>query len=304
MRRLTSALPSKITRSVRAWSWTTLVVQILIVVTGGAVRLTASGLGCPTWPLCTEDSLVSTPEMGIHGLIEFGNRLLTFVLVAVAVVTFALVSRLRRSRPEIFWLALVIGLGIPAQAVIGGISVLTQLNPYVVGFHFVVSAVMIVLSTILVARTYVVAVEPIPAARRSKLLFRGALLVATLQTLTVLLGILVTGSGPHAGDAEAPRNGLNSELWQHLHSVPAYAAVFSAFALGVIAWRMHRRDVVRVVIALLIVNVIQVAVGLAQANLGLPVLLVGLHMFLACLVISATTWLVLTARTAVTDQSR
>ena len=304
MRRLTSALPSKITRSVRAWSWTTLVVQILIVVTGGAVRLTASGLGCPTWPLCTEDSLVSTPEMGIHGLIEFGNRLLTFVLVAVAVVTFALVSRLRRSRPEIFWLALVIGLGIPAQAVIGGISVLTQLNPYVVGFHFVVSAVMIVLSTILVARTYVVAVEPVPGARRSKLLFRGALLVATLQTLTVLLGILVTGSGPHAGDAEAPRNGLNSELWQHLHSVPAYAAVVSAFALGVIAWRMHRRDVARVVIALLIVNVTQVAVGLAQANLGLPVLLVGLHMFLACLVISATTWLVLTARTAVTDQSR
>ncbi len=304
MRRLTSALPSKITRSVRAWSWTTLVVQVLIVVTGGAVRLTASGLGCPTWPLCTEDSLVSTPEMGIHGLIEFGNRLLTFVLVAVAVVTFALVSRLRRSRPEIFWLALVIGLGIPAQAVIGGISVLTQLNPYVVGFHFVVSAVMIVLSTILVARTYVVAVEPIPNAQRSTLLYRGAWVVAFLQTLTVLLGILVTGSGPHAGDAEAPRNGLNSELWQHLHSVPAYAAVVAAFGLGVLAWRMRRRDVVRVVIALLIVNVIQVAVGLAQANLGLPVLLVGLHMFLACLVISATAWLVLTARTAVADQSR
>ena len=304
MRRLTSALPSKITRSVRAWSWTTLVVQILIVVTGGAVRLTASGLGCPTWPLCTEDSLVSTPEMGIHGLIEFGNRLLTFVLVAVAVVTFALVSRLRRSRPEIFWLALVIGLGIPAQAVIGGISVLTQLNPYVVGLHFVVSGIMIVLATVLVARTYVVNVEPVPNAQRSTLLYRGAVLVACLQTLTVLLGILVTGSGPHAGDAEAPRNGLNSELWQHLHSVPAYAAVVAALALGVLAWRMRRRDVVRVVTALLAVNVLQVVVGLAQANLGLPPILVGLHMFLACLVISATAWLVLTARTAVADLSR
>ena len=304
MRRLTSALPSKITRSIRAWSWTTLVVQILIVVTGGAVRLTASGLGCPTWPLCTEDSLVSTPEMGIHGLIEFGNRLLTFVLVAVAVVTFVLVARLRRSRPEIFWLALVIGLGIPAQAVIGGISVLTQLNPYVVGLHFVVSGIMIVLATVLVARTYVVNVEPVPNAQRSRLLYRGAMLVACLQTLTVLLGILVTGSGPHAGDALAPRNGLNSELWQHLHSVPAYAAVVAALALGVLAWRMRRRDVVRVVAALLAVNVLQVVVGLAQANLGLPPLLVGLHMFLACLVISATAWLVLTARTAVADQSR
>ena len=136
--------PTTVDRKVRIAAWTTFVVQILIVVTGGAVRLTASGLGCPTWPTCTEDSLVNTPEMGIHGIIEFGNRLLTFLLVIVAIVTFALVFRMRKNRRDFFWLTLLIGLGIPAQAVIGGISVLMQLNPYVVGLHFIVSIVMVV----------------------------------------------------------------------------------------------------------------------------------------------------------------
>ena len=304
MGRLSNVLPAKITRSVRAWSWTTWVVQVLIVVTGGAVRLTASGLGCPTWPLCTADSLVNTPEMGIHGVIEFGNRLLTFVLVIVAIVTFVLMIRLRRSRPELFWLAFAIGLGIPAQAVIGGISVLMQLNPYVVGLHFVVSGVMIVLSVVLVARTYASTPMERSSRTRNRQLVIGATVVASLQGVTVLLGILVTGSGPHAGDADAPRNGLNSELLQHFHSVPAYAAVISTVIVGLLALRARRSDVLRVAGALFAVNGLQVLVGLAQANLGLPPLLVGLHMFLACLVISGATWLVLTARTAVAGQSQ
>ncbi len=291
MSRLTSWLPSTVSRSVRAWAWTTWVVQVLIVVTGGAVRLTASGLGCPTWPKCTADSLVNTPEMGIHGIIEFGNRLLTFVLVIVAIGMFLAVIRGRRSRRDLFVLALVIGLGIPAQAVIGGISVWMNLNPYVVGLHFVVSAVMIVLATLLVTRVY-------RQGERAdtEILSFMAWVVATLQGVTVVVGILVTGSGPHAGDADSPRNGLPSELLQHVHSYPAYAALLTTAVLIGVAWRRGRTDVSRVALILLSVNAVQAAVGIAQANLGLPELLVGLHMLLACLVVSATTWMVTVSR--------
>lgn len=291
MSRLTSWLPSTVSRSVRAWAWTTWVVQVLIVVTGGAVRLTASGLGCPTWPKCTADSLVNTPEMGIHGIIEFGNRLLTFVLVIVAIGMFLAVIRGRRSRRDLFVLALLIGLGIPAQAVIGGISVWMNLNPYVVGLHFVVSAVMIVLATLLVTRVY-------RQGERAdtEILSFMAWVVATLQGVTVLVGILVTGSGPHAGDADSPRNGLPSELLQHVHSYPAYAALLTTAVLIGVAWRRGRTDVSRVALILLSINAVQAAVGIAQANLGLPELLVGLHMLLACLVVSATTWMVTVSR--------
>ena len=112
-------LPDRVDRRVIAAAWATLGVQIGIVATGGLVRLTGSGLGCPTWPRCTDSSLVATPEMGIHGVIEFGNRMLTFVLVVVAVITFLFVVRLRRERRDLFWLALAIGLYVPLQAIIG-----------------------------------------------------------------------------------------------------------------------------------------------------------------------------------------
>ena len=115
-------LPARVDRRVIAAAWATLVVQVGIVGTGGLVRLTGSGLGCPTWPRCTDESFVNTPEMGIHGVIEFGNRLLTFVLVVVAILTFLFVVRMRRERRDLFWLALVIGLYVPLQAIIGGIT--------------------------------------------------------------------------------------------------------------------------------------------------------------------------------------
>jgi cytochrome c oxidase assembly protein subunit 15 len=290
MNRLIQWLPATVDARVRVVAWATFVVQILIVVTGGAVRLTASGLGCPTWPQCTPESLVTTPEMGIHGIIEFGNRLLTFVLVIIAIAAFVLVWRLRRERRDLFWLTLLIGLGIPAQAVIGGISVLTQLNPYVVGLHFVVSLALVVLSTVFVYRVYrgnasrTWIVEPTFASLPQVLW-----LAAGFQMFTVTLGILTTGSGPHAGDADAPRNGLNSDVLQHLHSYPAYAAVaLTALAL-ILAIRARVAPVTRALTALLAINIAQIVVGIAQSRLGLPELLVGLHMLLACLVTAAVT---------------
>jgi len=287
-------LPGSVDARIRGFAIATLVAQILIVGTGGAVRLTGSGLGCPTWPRCTDDSFVTTPEMGIHGIIEFGNRLLTFVLIAIAIVMFVLVLRIRRERRDLFVLALVIGLGIPAQGVIGGLSVLTNLNPYVVGLHFVLSVVLVVLSTVLVYRVYA---GP-RGVRASVPLWYSALTHATsaLVAITILVGIITTGSGPHAGDSGASRNGLDSELLQHVHSWPAYATVAATILLLIGALRLGQPRLARFTGILLAIEAVQVAVGLAQARLGLPEILVGAHMVLACCLAAAMTAVVLSLR--------
>ena len=294
MKAVFARLPGSVDARIRGFAIATLVAQILIVGTGGAVRLTGSGLGCPTWPRCTDDSFVTTPEMGIHGIIEFGNRLLTFVLIAIAIVMFVLVLRIRRERRDLFVLALVIGLGIPAQGVIGGLSVLTNLNPYVVGLHFVLSVVLVVLSTLLVYRVYA---GP-RGVRASVPLWYSALTHATsaLVAITILVGIITTGSGPHAGDSGASRNGLDSELLQHVHSWPAYATVAATVLLLIGALRLGQPRLARFTGVLLAIEAVQVAVGLAQARLGLPEILVGTHMVLACCLAAAMTAVVLSLR--------
>ncbi|WP_258933173.1 COX15/CtaA family protein [Nesterenkonia pannonica] len=143
-----SALASQeITRWTLWFAWASLIANIGIILTGGAVRLTDSGLGCPEWPLCTEDSLVSTPEMGIHGAIEFGNRLLTYVLVIIAAAMLLSVIRLRRTHRPLTVMSAIIVAGIPIQAIIGGITVWTNLNPWVVALHFIVSAGLVMVAT-------------------------------------------------------------------------------------------------------------------------------------------------------------
>jgi cytochrome c oxidase assembly protein subunit 15 len=129
------------TRWVRPLAWATLVANATLVVTGGAVRLTGSGLGCPTWPRCTDSSFRPHGALSLHQAVEFGNRTLTFVLVAVAIAT--LVVMWRTGRRDLRTMALVVALGIPAQAVIGGITVLTDLNPWVVSFHLLCSLAII-----------------------------------------------------------------------------------------------------------------------------------------------------------------
>jgi heme a synthase len=302
--RLWQWLPTTVDRRVRFIAWASLVSQTLIVGTGGAVRLTGSGLGCPTWPRCTADSFVATPEMGIHGIVEFGNRLLTFVLVIIAIVAFAFVVRMRRERPELLRLAIALGLGIPAQAIIGGITVLTDLNPWIVGFHFVVSAVLVALATVFVARVYRgPAGGPIPLRPPVRAL---AALTAVAVWVTVVVGIVVTGSGPHAGDGGAARNGLDPELLQHVHSWPAYASFAGALLLVLVTRGAPSRLLRRATVALVAVEIVQIGVGLAQARLGLPVILVGVHMVLACVLVSVMTLVLVSLRapsavTATTD---
>ena len=219
---------------IRLYAWLSLISQILIVVTGGAVRLTGSGLGCPTWPECEPGSLVNVPEQGIHGVIEFGNRLLTFLLLFISLATFITVMRLKKGhRKGLFWTSLGLGFGIIAQAVLGGITVLTGLNSWIVGAHFLVSMVLISIATFLVWYA--------KGRRRlepSKSLSLISLIIVPTAIAVITIGVVLTGSGPHAGDADTPRNGLDSELWSHYHSYPAYLLLFLAVLHLILRFRL------------------------------------------------------------------
>ena len=288
---LERVLPGTVDARVRSLAIATLVVQILIVATGGAVRLTGSGLGCPTWPQCTDGSFVATPEMGIHGAIEFGNRLLTFLLVVVAILMFLAVVRMRKERGDLFVLALIIGLYVPIQAVIGGITVLTNLNPYVVGLHYLASVVLVAFAAVLVYRVYD---GPRGSERVGPSWYRILVHVTTLLVaVTIIVGIITTGSGPHAGDSGAARNGLDPAVLQHVHSWPAYATFAATILLVLLAPTTRLRRFATILIG---IELVQIAVGLTQSRLGLPELLVGIHMVLACCIGAAMTAVVLSLR--------
>jgi len=293
--RIASWLPTTIDQRVRTFAWLSLGIQLLIVLTGGVVRLTASGLGCPTWPTCTPESLVTTPEMGIHGVIEFGNRLLFVVIQVVAIVTFLLIVRLRKERRDLFVLALIPCFSIVLQAVLGGITVLSNLNPYVVGLHFFASVVLVVLAATFVYRVYN---GPRGEYYAAPLPFRIVTHLTSLFVfVTIIIGIITTGSGPHAGDGGAARNGLSSEMLQHYHSIPAYLALAGTGLLLVLSMRPGMARSRRFAALLLLVESVQVIVGITQARLGLPEPLVAIHMVLACALAAAMTAVVLSLRT-------
>ena len=290
--RLSSRLPRSVDVRVRRLAVASLIGQTLLVVTGGAVRLTASGLGCPTWPRCTDNSLVNTPEMGIHGFIEFGNRLLTFALAAVAALMLVYLWNLRKERRDLFLLALGLLASIPAQAVIGGITVLTNLNPWVVGLHFLVSMALVVFATLLVNRAFG-RTGRFQAARHPALpgIMRPVTAaVALFSAIAVMLGVVVTGAGPHAGDADAPRNGLDWDLFSHIHAVPAYLITAgTVVALAIVVMRRISGPFRTAVLGLLGVTVLQAIIGFTQYYNGIPALLVAAHMLGAALLMVAAT---------------
>ena len=290
--------PPATSKLVRSLAVATLVANILIVVTGGAVRLTASGLGCPEWPLCTADSLVTTPEMGVHGIIEFGNRLLTFVLAAIAFGMLASVWKSRRTRPDLLWLSVAALAGIPAQAFIGGITVWTGLNPWVVGLHFIVSMVIISVAVVLVNRAWLssAGVSAVHAPLADRPLRPVIWAIGVLSAITVVLGVIVTGSGPHAGDHGAARNGLNPDLMTRLHVVPVYLLVF---ATAVALYLVYRRTAdTRLRSGLLLFTAVvlaQAVIGYVQHFLHLPIVLVAIHMLGASVLTAAAAHVVYTA---------
>lgn len=290
MNRFTEWLPDRIDRRVRVVAWLSFIAQTTIIATGGAVRLTGSGLGCPTWPTCTADSLVPTDELTYHSLIEFGNRLMTGVVGIVALLLFILVWRMRAQRRDLFALSLIVGLGVVAQAIVGGITVWTGLNPFIVGFHYVSSLLLVCVAAAFIVRMNA---SPGPRERAVPGWYAGLAHATTgVLALTIVFGILTTGSGPHSGDANSGRTGFDSELLEHVHAWPGYALFMLTLVLLIAAWR-QQLPTLRWVVALLAVVVVQIAVGLYQARNGLPPLAVGTHMVLAALTAAAMTVVVL-----------
>lgn len=281
-------------RLLRVFAWMSFVAETLIIATGGAVRLTGSGLGCPTWPTCTPESLVATPEMGIHGIIEFGNRTLTGLVGILALAVVVLVWRLRRTRRDLFVLSLVVLGGVVAQALVGGVTVLTGLNPFIVGFHYVASLILVC-----VCAAFLVRMDE-PGGPRTRVVpawFAGLThLTTAVLAVTIAFGVLTTGAGPHSGDAASGRNGFDAEFLEHVHAWPGYILLALTVALTVIAWTRSLRPR-QWFAALLAVEVVQIAVGLYQARNGLPELAVGIHMVLAALTAAAMTVVILRLKT-------
>ncbi|MFK3982305.1 heme A synthase [Micromonospora sp. NPDC050397] len=263
------------------------VANVVIVVTGGAVRLTGSGLGCPTWPRCTDESYTTTAALGINGAIEFGNRTLTGAVGLIAVLGLLAALLYRPRRRSLVLLAGAVLLGVAAQAVIGGITVRMHLHPGVVGVHFIVS-MLLLLSTYAFWRRVDEPDGPVrltvPAPIRTLTWFTTA-----VSGAVIVVGVLVTGSGPHAGDAIAARNGLDPETIAQFHADLVFLLVGLTVGL-LLALRATNAPAlaVRAAKVLLAVELAQGLIGLVQYLTHLPVLLVGAHMLGACLVWLAT----------------
>ncbi|RSS11033.1 heme A synthase [Streptomyces sp. WAC08401] len=283
-------------RTVRRAAFVALVMSVVIVVTGGAVRLTGSGLGCPTWPKCTEDSLTNTSEMGVHGVIEFGNRLLTYVLCAAvgwAIIAARSQKPFRRGLTRLGWAQFWIVMG---NAILGGIVVLVGLNPYTVAAHFLLSTALIAVATVMWQRTREGDAAPRPLV--GKAIQQLVWVLVVVSVLLIAVGTVVTGAGPHAGDSsEVERMPIDWETVSKVHAVLAWVVVTLTFALWFVLKAVdapkgplaRTRDLFLVLLA-------QGVIGYVQYFTDLPEVLVGLHMFGSCLVWIATLRVLLALR--------
>lgn len=312
MRPVTSAVtataPARTRDRLRLALWANLILQGVIIVTGGLVRLTGSGLGCPTWPQCTPGSFtpVAQQAQGWHVFVEFGNRLMTFVLAAAAI--WLLVEAVRRAlrlrtdaaRRFAAWAAVPL-LGIVAQAVVGGIIVLAKLDPKTVSPHFLLSVALVAFSAWLLVRYDEGGAPTAPAV--PALLRRLAVLAAALFGVVMVLGTAVTGAGPHSGDADEPvRFGFDPLTTSRLHSAAVWMFVAALVAIAVLS---RRYDVPaafrRRWTAALHLSVAQGVVGYLQYFLGLPIGLVALHMAISAGLTAVVTFAVLATRRPASD---
>ncbi|KDA06209.1 cytochrome oxidase assembly protein [Microbacterium sp. CH12i] len=334
-------------RPLRVLAWLSFISEVIIIGTGGAVRLTGSGLGCSEWPLCTAESLVPTAEQGIHGIIEFGNRTMTGLVGIVAIAVLLLTLKAIGGRRSLFaalWFALggivagiacyvvamlvgvppfpffslglllvtiagavhslritperrdlgalawIVLIGVIAQAFVGGITVLTGLNPLIVGFHYVSSLLLVCVTAAFLVR---MRETPGPRVRTVPLWFAITSHVTGLAlAVTIFFGVLTTGSGPHSGDVNVIRDGFDATILAHVHSWPGYILGGLVLILTIAAWTL-KLDIRRWMLVLVAAIIVQIGVGIWQAREGLPELLVGIHMVLASLSAAAYTVMVL-----------
>lgn len=259
--------------------------QMAIVVTGGAVRITGSGLGCPTWPECTPGSYTPVPNQAegqVHAWIEFGNRLLTFVLLLGALIALVIAIRVSKhavTKNRIRLLAALQLIGILGQGVLGGITVLTDLHPIPVASHFL-------LSVFLIAGAISLRYEIVGIVRQ-----KADGIVATLMPVLIWLtlfvivaGTIVTGSGPHAGDENAKRFGFSPRVVSWLHADLVIALVVLTLILWLITRVSHNTVIHRYLSIFLIISLSQGLIGYVQYFTGLPEILVAAHLLGATLV--------------------
>jgi heme a synthase len=276
------------TLSPRVLRWATtfsLVMGVLIVLGGGIVRVTGSGLGCPTWPECQAGSLTATPELGIHGFIEFANRSLTDVLV-IAVACVIVAARLQKPRVRSitrlawsqFWLVV-------ANAVVGGVSVLAKLNPYVVALHFIMAMALLTAIALTWHRVHEQPERPRQVAPAARLL---SWLTAAVTLVLICAGTLATGSGPHSGQAPdgspVARMAFDWLAVTWVHGLLA-AATLGLGVLLIVILRAPGEKVARERAVFFVgAVVVQGVIGVVQAVIGLPDVLVILHVVGAALV--------------------
>ncbi|MFE7060055.1 heme A synthase [Streptomyces californicus] len=267
------------TRMVKRAALSAVGMSVFIIVTGGAVRLTGSGLGCDTWPKCTDDSLFATPEQGLHGAIEFGNRMLAYVLSAAvgwAIVATSSMKPRRRKLTRLAWAQFWIVL---ANAVLGGITVWAGLNPWTVAGHFLLANLLLAVAVITWVR--VGEGDGPPRPRTPLPVRRLAWAIVATTVILIVLGTSVTGSGKHAGDSsDVPRMPWDWSAAAHVHAIAAWVVC----ALAIAMWlalrvvdapadtRARARDLLLVLLA-------QGAIGYVQYFTDVPELLVGIHMF-------------------------
>ncbi|MFP5369421.1 MAG: COX15/CtaA family protein, partial [Actinomycetes bacterium] len=265
---------------------------------------TGSGLGCPTWPRCTDDSFVNTPELAAHGVIEFGNRTLTGVLGVIALALLIVV--VRSPRRDLRALAGWNLLGIAAQALLGGVTVLTGLNPWIVAAHFLVSAVLVAVGTTLWLRSREPGVGQPLLRRPFPLLVTG---IAVVTAAVLVVGTVVTGSGPHSGDLDevdggttVDRMGFDPELVSQVHADLVFLLLGLTIALLVALYATDAPGRVRRAARdLLVVQLAQGLVGYVQYFTDLPIALVLVHLLGAVLVTAFTARLVWSVRGPASD---
>ncbi len=275
-----------------------LVLQIVIIVTGGLVRLTGSGLGCPTWPQCVPGSFtpVSQQEQGWHSAVEYGNRMMTFVLAFTAIALILAARNQAKHRRSFVRLAWVPFLGIVAQAVLGGIIVLAKLDPKTVSPHFLLSILLVAYSAWLLHR-FDVGDEPRMLAVHP-LAYRLTQVAAAVGAVVIVLGTAVTGSGPHSGDADQPvRFGFDPQATSWLHADAAM--VLTGLVIGILivariapAPALFRHSWTWV----LALCLAQGLIGYTQYFTGLPIALVTIHLLGSALLTVGLTYGVLAAR--------
>ena len=285
-------------RRLRRFALAAVLTNAGIVVTGGTVRITGSGLGCPTWPSCTDESFVpraDSEHAGWQMAIEYGNRLLTFVVLTAVVL---LVWQLYRTRPHpkgLMRVAWMLPIGVIGQALVGGVVVLTGLSPYTVMTHFLLSMVLLFAA---------VAVHEI-VRRASRPDITSATVPSAVQHLTtaivavaflvLIAGTITTGAGPHGGDASAPRLALDIRMAALAHADMVWLLLGLTVALVVVTWRGPRHLAVAAR-ALLVFELLQGAIGYTQYALGVPEALVVVHVLGAVLVWSAASAVWIRAR--------